>query len=236
MRWRILLAAILAWLVAVGLFVAAALVASHIPAFQAFAQGKTYRVDIRVQVWPEFQPGAIVLPEVFDSDTRAITASVGLWPGDVRTFMSIPYVQEVKAGSAMIALRNTSPSTAVPAEKKRVVLDALYAKHADLRVVPRATYDQIDSGGETTSGTHIVHIVAGRWTIGLRLAGWLMVGTAAMLSVWALAGEIRRRGRKSRGCCTICGYSLQGLGSDGLCPECGASFEGLCETHDPASG
>ncbi len=50
------------------------------------------------------------------------------------------------------------------------------------------------------------------------LYGLLLVGERAL----RIPNGVRTRRRKRRGCCTVCGYDLVGIGA-AVCPECGAN-------------
>lgn len=212
----------------IGLFGSAAHLKASIKTFKSIAHGEAQGVDIRVEVARAPSSNAIVLPEVLDADTLVITVAVGLAKGEVYTFMDIPYAEEIRAGSAMIAVRTPGMSNAVSANNKRTILDVMYDCHQELRVVPRSTYDQVDRGGEGTWGSHVFPIAAGKWAIGLQLSAWLTLACAVTLSAVLLVSELRRRIRIGRGCCVTCGYSLDGLDAEGVCPECGTDTSVSC--------
>ena len=51
-------------------------------------------------------------------------------------------------------------------------------------------------------------------------SGFLPGGFFGLLAAWSWCGAWKRRRLSRQGCCSGCGYSLEGLG-EGVCPECG---------------
>lgn len=59
---------------------------------------------------------------------------------------------------------------------------------------------------------------------GVYFSGLLVGGLIGLSTVPSWVDSGKRRYRLGRGCCLVCGYSLEGLTID-VCPECGVSYE-----------